>query len=148
MSDLRLKMNPSLPEACYVVLHIGTGPSRLEERTGSRLIVHGGSSRFDLSSDIWVERLDEGLAKNIQSACDPPHHYINNIGYDRHLYAFVRRVPIEKSNYEGLTELHALIALSRLVTPTSTGDRYCVKVSRYNEKNSPIYAIRSYGVSP
>ena len=138
-------------EAHYVVLHVGDGPSRLQEQQPgfSPMIVRDSQQRFDLTNEIWVERLDEQLAKNIQKACQPPHHNIQDVGFDRHLYAFVRRVPaVEKSKYEGMTDLHATIALSRLVNPTSTGDRYCAQVFRFGDNNSPIFAIRYVGVSP
>ena len=108
------------------------------------LIIRDGNSRFELSDELWIERLDETLATNIQKACEPPHHAIDDARHDRHLYAFVRRVPaVEKSKYEGLTEIHALIALSRLVHPTSTGDRYCAHVFHYGATDSFIYAFNS-----
>lgn len=118
----------------------------VEQQTGSPIIVQNGKSRFDLSDNIWIEKLDEQLAKNIQTACEPPHYKISSAGYDRHLYAFVRPVPpTEKTNYEGMSELHAVIALSRLVNPTSIGDRYCAKVFDFNRKDSPIQAIQYRG---
>ena len=141
-------MNDSLPEPRYIVLHIGTGPSRLEAKSGSQLIVRN-RRRFQLTDDIWIERLGKRIAKRVQRACDPPHHNIRSIDPDRHLYAFIRRVAgVEKTKYEGVTELNAVIALSRLINPTSTGDRYCAQVFRYGAKDSPIFAIRFRGVSP
>lgn len=82
------------------MLHIGAGPS-LADQNPSPLIVADGRRRFDLSGDIWIERLDEELAKHIQTACEPSHYNIDNFTYDRHLYAFVRRVPdVERGRYE------------------------------------------------
>jgi hypothetical protein len=134
-------------EARYVVLHIAQGPSRAEKQNGPPLITEGG--RFPLSDDIWIERLDEELAKDIKEACEPPHRNIGTHRYDNHLYAFVSRVPdVEKSSYEGTSKLHAVVALSRLVNPTSTGDRYCVLVYHYGIKNSGIFSIRFRGISP
>ena len=132
-------VNDPLPEACYVVLHIGNGPSASAEQSGSPLIVSDVRSRFPLSDDLWIERLDEQLAKNVQKACNPPHYKINDAGYDRHLYAFVRRVPsVERSKFEGMTELHAVVAFSRLANPTSTGDRYSARIFQFRTKDSPI----------
>ena len=54
----------------------------------------------------------------------------------------------EQPRDQGMTDLHATIALSRLVNPTSTGDRYCAQVFRFGDNNSPIFAIRYVGVSP
>ena len=44
--------------------------------------------------------------------------------------------------------LRGLIALSRLVHPTSTGDRYCARIFKYGDPNSIIEAVRFFGVSP
>jgi hypothetical protein len=57
-------------EAHYVVLHVGNGPSRLEEQQPgfSPMIVRDSQTRLDLSNEIWIEKLDEQLAKNIQKA--------------------------------------------------------------------------------
>jgi hypothetical protein len=149
--DRGVSLSPSSfspPTECYVVLHIGAGPSASQDRIDP-MIVRDSDPRFQLTHDIWIERLDKELAKNIQTACEPRHYNINNAGYDRHLYGFFRRVStVEKSRYEGLSDLHALIALSRLVNPTSTGDRYSARIFRYGEKDSPIHAISFYGVSP
>src|SRR5271170_2875357 len=91
-----------LPRGCYVILHIGNGPSQLQEKNSSPLIVKDGD-RFELSDDIWLERLDEQTAKHVQTACDPPHYRIDSADHDRHLYAFVMRVPErQQTRYDGL----------------------------------------------
>ena len=41
-----MKMNDLLSEGCDVVLHVGTGPSRRQEQTGSPLVVRDGSKRL------------------------------------------------------------------------------------------------------
>jgi hypothetical protein len=139
---------PPVPKGCYVMLHIGAGSS-LADQSPSPLIVADGRSRFDLSSDIWIEKLDSELAKHIQTACEPSHYNIDNFPYDRHLYAFVRRVPdVERSRYEGLAELFAVATLSRLVHPTSIGSRYCALVFHFGLKDSAIQAIQFTGMSP
>ena len=141
-------MNDLLPKGCYVMLHIGTGPSNMEETTASPLVVTG-CNHFELSDDIWIERLDEQLAKHIQKACEPPHYKIESVEQDRHLYAFVRRVSaVEKSNYEGMEELFTVSALSRLIHPTRIGNRYCAKVFHFGLKDSAIQAIQYGGISP
>jgi hypothetical protein len=125
------------------------GPSKAEVETGARLIVEAGEAPFRIADDIWIERFDKELGKNIETACSPAQDNISDVGYDRHLYAFVRKVPNgEKSKYEGMSRLAGLIALSRLVNPTSTGDRYCARIFRYGDPNSPIEAVRFFGVSP
>jgi hypothetical protein len=142
-----VEIKDPLPKPCYVILHIGTGPTFLQETSEPTLIVKDGQ-RFPLSDDIWIERLNEQLAKNVQKACEPPHYNIGGEGHDRHLYAFVRQVPNNESRrYEGLEILHAVLALSRLIHPTSIGDRYCAQVFHYGLPDSAIYAIQYRGIS-
>jgi hypothetical protein len=130
------------------MLHIGLGPSIFEEQNGPPLVV-ANAARVMLTDDIWIERLEEQLAKNIQRACEPPHYNISVVAQDRHLYAFVRNVPAsEKSNHEGMDDLFATAALSRLVHPTSIAGRYCAKVFHFGHKDSPIQALQFRGVSP
>lgn len=101
-----------LPRGCYVILHIGLGPSQLQEKSSSPLIVKEGD-RFELSDDIWLEMLDKDTAKHVQTACDPPHYKIDSADHGRHLYAFVMRVPEQQQiRYDRLDILHAVISLS------------------------------------
>ena len=127
------EVNRLMRRGCYVMLHIGTGlPGQTAEWERCPPVVVSGFGRFALNDDFWIEKLDEQLAIHIQAACDPPHYGINNDQTDRHLYAFLRRVPtVEASQYEGMDELHAVVALSRLVHLTSTGDRYSAWILRY-----------------
>ncbi len=137
-----------LPKPCYVILHIGAGPTHLQEASGPALVVKDGE-RFFLNDDIWIERLEEPLAKKVQKACEPPHYNIGTQEHDRHLYAFVQRVAdIEHHPYEGLETLHAVLAMSRLIHPTSVGDRYCAKIFHYGLPDSSIYAVQYRGISP
>jgi len=142
--------NCLMRRGCYVMLHIGTGlPGQTAEWERCPPVVVSGSRRFALNDDFWIEKLDEQLAIHIQAACDPPHYGINNDQTDRHLYAFLRRVPtVEASQYEGMDELHAVVALSRLVHLTSTGDRYSAWILRYGSPESPIKAVQYRGISP
>lgn len=143
-----LELGDPLPKPCYVILHVGIGPSQHEEKQGLALIVKD-AERFALSDDIWIERLEEQTAKKVQKACEPPHYNIGGADYDRHLYAFIRWVPDgEARRYEGLETLHAVLALSRLIQPTSIGNRYCAQVFHYGRADSGIYAIQYRGISP
>jgi hypothetical protein len=142
-------MNQFQPETCYVILHLANGPSQADVNAGAHVIVEEGDARFYFTKDIWMERLDKELAKKIQSACGPRHFNIEDVVHDQHLYAFVKRISApEKSKFEGVSELFGLVSLSRLVHPTSTGERYCARIFRYGDENSPIEAVRFYGVSP
>jgi hypothetical protein len=129
-----------------VLLHIGTGPSAIEEGAGTSVVVTG-TNRFILTEDLWIERLDEETAKNIQRACELPHYRIDNFLYDRHLYAFVRRASGNETD-PGAEELFAVAALSRLIHPTTIGGRYCAKVFHFGMKDSPIQAVVFGGLSP
>ena len=119
----------------YVMLHIGTGPSATEEASGTaRLVVRDEAPIFPLNDNVWIERLDEQFAKSVQQACEPPHFNISLSPWDRHLYAFVRRVEtVEATPYAGMGELFAVAALSRLVRPTTVGGRYCAKIFNLGE---------------
>jgi hypothetical protein len=141
-----LVMKGAIPRGCYVMLHIASGPVFYEESCIAPLVVEP-NDHFFLTDDIWIERLDEELAKNIQAACEPAHYKINSDVRDRHLYAFLRYVPgIEKTGYEGMNELHTVAVLSRLIHPTSIGGRYCARIFRFGQENSPIAAIQYRGV--
>lgn len=143
-----MELGNPLPKPCYVILHIGVGPTYVQEANEPSLIVKNGE-RFALNDDIWIEQLDEPLAKKVYKACEPPHYNIGTQAHDWHLYAFVQRMPdIEHHPYEGLETLHAVLALSRLIQPTSIGDRYCAKIFHYGLPDSSIYAIQYRGISP
>ena len=136
-----------MAESCYVILQIGVGPGRVAP--SDALIVQKNGERFELRDDIWIERLDEEFSKNIQKACEPPHFNIDVEPSDRHLDAFVRRVPkTETRTHEGLAELVATIALSRLINPTSAGERHSCKAFQFGSTKSAIQAIQFSGISP
>ncbi len=137
----------ALPEGCYVMLHIQTQPSPLWRDRNIELIT-GRGDRFELGADLWIEKLDEGLAMNVMEACEPPDYRIRRARQDNHLYAFVKRASDDERGHEGSELLHTAVALSRLVHPTSTGDRYIAKVFHYGLPESPIFAIRFRGISP
>lgn len=140
-------MNGSIPRSCYVMLHIRNGLAFNEEKAAGPLVVQP-NERFNLNDDIWIERLDEELAKHIQTACEPAHYNMVSDVYDRHLYALLRFVSDrERASYEGMSELHTVAALSRLIHPTSLGGRYCARVFGFGQANSPISAIQYRGVS-
>lgn len=143
-------MDSNAPLACYVMLHIGTGPSDLQIGRVPPLAVRRDSRIFRLSDDFWIEKLEAGFASNIQRACEPAHYPAQTAPQaDRSLYAFVRRVPERESRrYEGMEDLFAVTALSRLVHPTTTGGRYCAKVLEYGSSDSVIQAIQFRGTGP
>lgn len=148
MSEARNAVNfKEFPKPCYVILHIGRGPTLAQDADGFQLIVSDGA-RFQLREDIWIERLDESTAKNVQRACEPAHYKIDREILDRHLYAFVMQVPHrQQTRYDGLDTLHAVVSLSRLVNPTSTGGRYCAQIMHFGLRDSAILAVEYRGAS-
>lgn len=131
--------------AHYVVLHIG---AKLAGPSETSLAFIGENGRFDITADIWIERLDSELAKRIISACEP-RGIIETIPTDRHLYAWVRRTPERESRrYEGLQPLLNAIVLSRFIHPTNTGLRYCAWLSDLSADARIVSPISFTGISP
>lgn len=132
---------------CYIMLHIRPGPPYPDPVTSPQI---AATSRFQLTSDVWIEKLEAGFAKRIQRACEPANLNLDETLWDRHLYAFVRRIsPQEAPQYQGLNELFTMIALSRLIHPTSTGERYCAMIlPQATDDVMRIKAIQTAGVCP
>lgn len=139
--------NPqSLVNGCYVVLHIRPGPPYPDPDTTPQI---AADARFELSDSIWIERLDTEFAEHVQRACEPAHYKIDSPVHDRHLYAFIREIPKNETvRNDGLLDLLTVIALSRFIRPTSTGERYCAKVLPHREPDPPIEGLRLTGVCP
>jgi hypothetical protein len=114
------------------------------------LISVANSERFELTDNIWIERLDEELTEMIRHACQPPQHNIPDYPSFSHRYAFVSPMADrENAPYEGMKNLLGAIALSRLVHPTSTGLRYCVRIHNMNvPEHRRIEVITYQGISP
>lgn len=135
-----------MPRDRYVILHIWKGRPHPDNSPQIAADV-----RFELSEDIWIERFAEDYAIRIQKACEPANHRIDNIVDDRHFYAFVREpnVGLVSGNRdEAIGPLSTVIALSRLIRPTSTGDRYCACIVGYPGVDPPIRAVQISGVCP
>jgi hypothetical protein len=138
---------PALPLDSYVILHTHLGPSYPTTHIAT-------NGPFALSDDMRIETLDTDFAKKVIRACEPPHHHITTDVRDIHLYAFVRKIPktlpppgtAMPSHYH-LRPLLTAVALSRLVRPTSTGDRYVAQVFPYSD-DPAIQAIQMSDVCP
>ena len=139
--------NPdSSPSGCYVVLHIRPGPPYPDPITSPQI---ASDARFELTAEMRIQRLDKEFAIRIQRACEPAHYNIYSDVHDRHLYAFIRDIPKnETARNDGLQDLLTVIALSRFIQLTSTGDRYCAKVFPSPGLNPPIEGLRLTGVCP
>jgi len=134
---------------------MGTEPSYPDASSSPQI---AADAPFQLSSDIWIEKLDQEIAINIQRACEPANHKIDNQVWDRHLYAFVRREPEHEKRQrrqagavvrdEGILPLFTVMALSRLVHPTTIGNRYCAKIYPRPETDPVIQALTTVGANP
>lgn len=144
-----------LPLDTYAILHIRPGPPWPEPGKTPQI---AADAPFELSSDIWIERFEKEFAINIQRACEPANHNIDNHVWDRHLYAFVRRETEEERRQrqqpgtvvrdEGIIPLFTVIALSRLVRPTTVGNRYCAKIYPTPATDPVIQALTISGANP
>ena len=144
-----------LPLDTYAILHIRPGPPWPEPGKTPHI---AADAAFELSSDIWIERLDKEFAISIQRACEPANHGQYNDVWDRHLYAFVRREPEAERQQrrlpgtvvrdEGSIPLFTVIALSRLVRPTTVGNRYCAKIYPTPATDLMIQALTISGANP
>jgi len=138
--------DPKLSDGCYVILHLRSGPPYLKPGDSPQI---AAVTPFELTEDIWVERLEEEFATHIQRACEPAHYKIDKSVHDRHLYAFMRRIPKnEVLRNKGLLDLLTVVALSRFIRPTSTGERYCAKVFPSWGTEPPIEGLLLAGMCP
>ena len=141
------------PLDTYAILHIRPGPPWPEPNTRPH-VAEGGT--FPLSSDIWIEKFDQEFAINFQRACEPANHGQFNDVWDRHIYAFVRREPEDEKHRlpgtvvrdQGIHPLFTVVALSRLVRPTTIGNRYCAKIYPSPVTNPEIQALTISGSNP
>ena len=149
------KLSPSLPlvvpqlepgeEWLDVILHFAGNPTGDEATLAFPPI----AERYYLSDQIWVERLDASVARTIALACNPANYNTPVIEQEGHLYAFVRksRLPGLFNDFGGTVELGAVVSLSRLVHPTTTGLRYAARVSLVNGEVRRVLAQQPRGVS-
>jgi hypothetical protein len=134
----------------YLVLHIALGPARFQQSgEANRLVVTDDAPVFALGDNLWIERLNEEFSKEVQRACEPAHSNITVSRWDRHLYSFVRSiVEPENTQNSGMQDLLAVVAMSRLIHPTSVGGRYFAKVRYLEEGKHEVEAIQLRGISP
>lgn len=104
--------------------------------------------RIDLSKDIWVGRLE--WANVVMDTSEP-----NAFGVTApwrqfaQLYAFVRELGEQAEIYrwDDDNRLSSVIALSRLVHPTSTGFQYAARVGFEADGIKRVYPARIVGIS-
>lgn len=86
--------------------------------------------RFDLSSDLRIDRLSRGLADKIFEACEPPGFRFDSVRQFGQLYSFIRDIPPNISSLQWDTDqrLQLCLALSRIVHPTSVSFEYAARI--------------------
>jgi len=87
--------------------------------------------RIDLSSDLWVGKLNEEIAEAVFDGCEPMGQMTKKAPRQfGQLYAFVRDpAPVEPLyEWDSDSRLQTCVALSRLVHPTSVSFRYAARI--------------------
>lgn len=89
-------------------------------------------TRIDLSDQIWIGPLDDQIAKLVIDACDK--RYFGPIPHARdawQLYSYVRELNVSHKdwNWDHDHVLEAVVALSRLLHPTSAGLLCAARIS-------------------
>jgi hypothetical protein len=150
------ELSPSLPlvvpvfepgeEWLDVILHFAAHPAK---DPGAVSALPPVAERYYLSDRVWIERLDANVARIIALACNSANYNTPPIEEEDHLYAFVRksRLPGLFSDFGGTEELGAVVSLSRLVHPTTTGLRYAARVSLVKGEVRRVHAQQPRGVS-
>jgi len=117
------------------------GESQMSGEKISDVVVHRTSpridpskkpvkERFDLSSDLRIDRLPKGLADKIFEACEPPGFRFNPVRQFGQLYSFIRDTPPNTNDLQWDTDqrLQRCLALSRIVHPTSISFEFAARI--------------------
>ena len=94
------------------------------------------NNRQDLSGQIWAGRLDFDLARLVMDTCEPK--IVGTTRIERQysqLYSFVRELSHDAGDpyrWDHDNELASVIALSRLIHPTSIGFTYAARLGYGN----------------
>jgi len=107
-------------------------------------------NRVRAVSGLYIERLDLQLAKVIMDTCEPKTlGVMAPVRQFAHMYAYVREVH-PQSSVTGWDEDHRLsrlVAISRLIHPTSVGLRYAARVSQDSD-SLRIVPAEIHGLAP
>lgn len=106
--------------------------------------------RAQAVSGLFLERLDLELAKAIMDTCEPKTlGVMAPVRQFAHMYAYVRELHPESSmiGWDEDHRLSRLVAISRLIHPTSVGLRYAGRVSQSKDALR-IVAAEIHGLAP
>jgi hypothetical protein len=106
--------------------------------------------KIEMGQGLWMGRLDADLAKSLMDTCEtrvlgvpaPVRQYAQ-------MYAYVRELHpgTEIHRWDDDHRLSRLVAMSRLVHPTTVGFRYAGRV-RQNDDGLAIVPAQVLGISP
>lgn len=131
-----------------VVLHTNSGmfAPNYQQLTGADPPV---TDRVQAVSDLYVQRLDLELAKAIMDTCEPKTlGLMAPVRQFAHMYGYVRELPPQTSviGWDEDHRLSRLVAISRLIHPTSVGLRYAARV-RQDDDSLRIVPAEIHGLA-
>lgn len=103
-----------------------------------------------LSEQISIGPLDLETAKTIMDTCESKTFGVTSpVRQFAHLYAFVREIsgPADIARWDHDNELTAVIGLSRLIHPTSTGFDYAARVGYDSNGVRQVFPAQTVGIS-
>ncbi len=106
--------------------------------------------RMRAVAGLFIERLDLELAKAIMDTCEPKTlGVMAPVRQFAHMYAYVRELHPQSSviGWDEDHRLSRLVAISRLIHPTSVGLRYAARVSQDND-SLRIVPAEIHGLAP
>lgn len=108
------------------------------------------AERVDLSDEVWIGRLESGLANAIMDTCEARLLGVESLVRQfAHLYAFVRELsgPVDVYGWDEKNTLSGMIGLSRLIHPTTTGFKYAARVGHESGAVKRIVPAELVGIS-
>jgi hypothetical protein len=107
------------------------------------------TDRVQAVSGLYIERLDLELARAIMDTCEPKTlGVMAPVRQFAHMYGYVREFPPQTSviGWDEDHRLSRLVAISRLIHPTSVGFRYAARV-RQDDDSLRIVPAEIHGLS-
>jgi hypothetical protein len=99
---------------------------------------------------LWMGRLDADLAKTLMDTCEPKIHGTPTpVRQYAQMYAYGCDLPAEAEihRWDDDHRLSRLVAMSRLIHPTTVGFRYAARV-RQNDDALAVIPAQLHGISP
>lgn len=132
-----------------VVLHTNGGMFR----DGAQRLLEASPpvrDRVEMGRGLWMGLLDRDLATSLMDTCEPKvlgvpapvRQYAQMYAYGRELSS-----DAEIHRWDGDNRLSRLVAMSRLIHPTTVGFRYAARV-RQTDQTLAIVSAELHGISP